>query len=230
VKILSDLEKRKTYLKRCIILANGKAPSKGTVTVLKFIGYSLLVCADGGADTARRLGLTPDFIIGDFDSIRPETVNYFRNKSRIIRIRRQNDTDVEKCLKFVIGKKYTEAILLGGTGDRLDHSFCNIGIVIKFFDKIKVKIVSEKSILTPYSGKVELQTVKDETVSLYGLNERTKITSEGLKYPLKKTTLPFGRRESTSNVATGETIELKIEGGIIFVIRDFNLLKKHGLL
>ncbi|HEY6905868.1 MAG TPA: thiamine diphosphokinase [Ignavibacteriaceae bacterium] len=217
-------------MQKCIIIANGKAPSKGTVTALKFIGYSLLVCADGGADSARRLGLTPDYIIGDFDSIRPETLNYFRNKSNIIRIGRQNDTDVEKCLKFVIRKKYTEAVLLGGTGDRLDHSFCNIGIVIKFFDKIKVKIVSEKSILTPYSGNVELKTVKDETISLYGLNERTKITSQGLKYPLKKAKLPFGRKESTSNVATGETVGLKIKDGIIFVIRDFNLLRKYGLL
>jgi thiamine pyrophosphokinase len=72
--------------------------------------------------------------------------------------------------------------------------------------------------------------VEDETISLYGFDERTKITSTGLKYPLKKTRLPFGKRESTSNAAVNNMIKLKIERGIIFVIRDFNTLRKHGLL
>ncbi len=160
-----------------------------------------LVCADGGADTARKMGLYPDYIIGDFDSIKEETLRFFGTKSKIIKIKRQNDTDVEKCLKFAGRKKAKEAILLGAIGDRLDHSFCNMGIVIKFFDRIKVRIISDKSILTPYSGDVELSTFPDETISLYGFNDKTKITSNGLKYPLKQTSLPFGQRESTSNVA-----------------------------
>ncbi len=217
-------------MKKCIILANGKAPSVGLVKYLRSIGYSFLICADGGADTAKRLGMIPDFIIGDFDSIKDETLKFFRNKSKIIQIKWQNDTDVEKCLKFAIKKNCRGAVLLGAIGDRLDHSFCNIGIVLKFFDKIKVRIISDTSILTPYKGNVELSTVKGETISLYGFNDMTKITSEGLKYKLKQTALPFGRRESTSNVSNRQSVHLKIKGGVIFVIRDFNLLKKHDLI
>lgn len=217
-------------MKKCIILANGKIPPKNIVKYLQQINYSLLVCADGGADSARKLGIIPDYIIGDLDSVKDETLKFFRNKSKIIQIKRQNDTDVEKCLKFVIKKEYKDAVLLGAIGDRLDHSFCNLGIVIKFFDKIRVRIISDKSILTPYKGIVSLPAVEGETVSLYGFNEKTKITSMGLKYPLKKTPLPFGKRESTSNVAVGKTVGLKIDRGIIFVMRDFNLLRKHDLL
>lgn len=223
-------KERKSKLKKCIILANGKAPAVGVVNYLRSIGYSFLICADGGADSAKRLGIVPDFIIGDFDSIKPKTLKFFGNKSKIIQINRQNDTDVEKCLKFAIKRNYSEIVLLGAIGDRLDHSFCNIGIVLKFFDKIKVRIISDKSILTPYEGNPEISTVKGETISLYGFNDRTKITSNGLKYPLKQTVLPFGKRESTSNVALRQSVHLKIEGGIIFVIRDFNLLKKHDLI
>ncbi len=217
-------------MKKCIILANGKAPSKSVVNYLKKIGYSFLICADGGADSAKKIGITPDCIMGDFDSVKDETLKFFKDKSQVINIKRQNDTDVEKCLKFAIKKKYSEAILLGATGDRLDHSFCNMGIVIKFFDKIKVRIISDKSILSPYKGNIELSSVKGETISLYGFNDKTKITSKGLKYPLNRTALPFGKRESTSNVAVKKSIQLKIDGGIIFVIRDVNLLKMHDLI
>lgn len=217
-------------MKKSIILANGKPPAKKVISYLHSIGYSTIICADGGADTAKRLGITPDYIIGDFDSVKDETLQFFRNKSAIIRIKRQNDTDVEKCLKFAIKKNYKEAVLLGAIGDRLDHSFCNMGIVIKFFDKIKVRIISDKSILTPYTGTVTLNTVQDETISLYGFDEKTKITSAGLKYPLKKTSLPFGQRESTSNVSIKDKVKLKIKGGIIFVIRDFKTLKRHDII
>ncbi len=217
-------------MNKCIILANGKPPSKKVIKYLQSMGYNTLICADGGADTAKKMSIIPAYIIGDFDSVKDETLRFFQNKSEIIEIKRQNDTDVEKCLKFAIKKKSKETVLLGAIGDRLDHSFCNVGIVIKFFDKIKVRIISDKSILTPYSGEVELNTVPDETISLYGFDDKTMITSSGLKYPLKQTLLPFGQRESTSNVAVREKVRLKITGGMIFVIRDFNTLQKHDLI
>jgi len=216
-------------LKKCIILANGKAPQKSVIQFLKKKNYSTLICADGGANQAKRLGLTPDYIIGDLDSIEKQTINFYMSKSKIIKLKRQNDTDVEKCLKFAIKNKFEEAVLLGVTGDRLDHTFCNLGIIIKFFKKIKLQLIAEDSLLVPYSGEVELQTFPGETISLYGFDRKTKITSDGLKYPLKNNSLPFGERESTSNVAVSKKVSLKIRGGIIFVIRDFNTVKSNGL-
>ena len=128
-----------------------------------------------------------------------------------------------------ISKGINEAILTGVAGDRLDHTFCNLGIVLKFFRKIRIKIIAEKSLLTAYKGTVILNTIPGETISLYGFNEKTKITSKGLKYPLRNISLPFGKQESTSNLALSDSVNLKITGGIIFVIRDFNTVKKNGL-
>src|SRR5690606_33152894 len=102
-------------------------------------------------------------------------------------------------------------------------------IVIKFFKKIKLQIAAENSLLTPYTGNIELKTIPGETISLYGFDLQTKIVSSGLKYPLRNTALPFGRKESTSNRAVADKIHLKIQGGIIFVIRDFNVIRKHQL-
>lgn len=215
-------------MKKCIIIANGKAPRKSVLEYLVQQGYTKIICADGGANSAMRLGIVPDFIIGDLDSISERALKYFGSKSEIFRVPRQNDTDVEKCLKFAIRKGYKEAVLVGVTGDRLDHTFCNLGIVLKFFHRISLKIVAEKSLLSAHSGNADLLTAPGETISVYGFDAKTKITSSGLKYPLKNTALPFGTRESTSNVAVGNKVVLKIKNGIIFVIRDFNRVRRNG--
>jgi thiamine pyrophosphokinase len=216
-------------VKKCIILANGQTPQKKVFNYLFRNDYKTLICADGGANSAEKLNLIPDYIIGDLDSINSSVYDYFYDKCEIMKIKRQNDTDVEKCLKFAIKKKFDEVILLGATGDRLDHSFCNLGIVIKFFDKIAIKILHQKSILTAYTGKVMLRTSPNETISIYGIDSKTKVSSNGLKYQLKDISLPFGQKESTSNIALNNEVELRIRGGIIFVIRDFDTMRKNGL-
>lgn len=213
-----------------MILANGKPPKKEVINYLRRIGYSTLICADGGANTAYKMKLKPDFIIGDFDSARPEVLDYYKNSVRIIKVSRQNDTDVEKCLKYAIKNKFSEAVLTGVTGDRLDHTFCNLGIVVKFFKKIKLSIIAENSILQPLEGSNLLRTIPGETVSVYGLNPDTIISSKGLKYKIKNIPLPFGEKESTSNIAVGDSVHLDVKGGIIFVIRDYYTMKSHGLL
>jgi thiamine pyrophosphokinase len=215
---------------KAIILANGQPPQKSVIRFLMKSGYNIFICADGGANSAYNLGLIPDFIIGDFDSIKEETLSFYNGKSKIVQIKRQNDTDVEKCLKFAIRKKIKEAVLLGGTGDRLDHSFCNLGIVLKFSDKIKIKAIHQKSVLSVCSGTIFLDTIPKENISVYGFDGKTKIFSTGLKYPLRNVALPFGKKESTSNVALSNKVELKIKNGKVFVIRDFNLLRENGLI
>ncbi len=216
-------------MKKCIIIANGKPPRKNIIEFLQKRNYSTIICADGGSNSAKRLGFIPDYIIGDLDSADRKILKYFRDRSKIIRIKRQNDTDVEKCLKFAIRKIFTEAVLVGVTGDRLDHTFCNLGIVLKFFNRINIKIIAEKSLLSAFTGKVEIKTNPGEIFSLYGIDEKTKITSAGLKYPLNNTTLPFGKKESTSNAAVSGSVKLQINGGLIFVIRDFDNVRKNGL-
>jgi thiamine pyrophosphokinase len=217
-------------MKKCIVLANGKPPHKSVIEYLKKKDYSTLICADGGANSTRKLKITPDFIIGDFDSISETTLYKFKLSSKIIQIKRQNDTDVEKCLKFAIQKKFDEAVLLGVTGNRLDHTFCNLGIVLKFFNRIKLRIIAENSILTPYTGNIELKTHPNETISLYGFDKKTKLNASGLKYPLKNVSLPFGKKESTSNMALSNSLHIKVKGGLIFIIRDYQTIKKYDLL
>lgn len=216
-------------MKNAIIIANGKAPKKTQLDYFISKKYSTLICADGGANTALKLNLVPNFIIGDFDSISIKALEFFESKTKFIRIKRQNDTDVEKALKFLISKNFTDVLLVGATGDRLDHTICNLGIIIKYFNKINISLLHENSFLRAYNSDVKLNTKIGETISIYAFDKKTKITSKGLKYPLKNISLPFGEKESTSNIAAKNFINLKISNGIIFVIRDFLILKEYDL-
>lgn len=216
-------------MKKCLIIGNGKAPEKRTVLFLMKKGYDTIICADGGLHHANKLKIIPHYIIGDFDSVDKNLLESFRGKSKIIMIKRQDDTDIEKCLKIAIKQKCTEAILLSVTGDRLDHSFCNLGIALKFNNEINVRIISETSLLSVYEKQVAFETKRGEYISLYAFDKKTKITSQGLKYPLVETQLPFGVRESTSNVAISGLVNLTIKNGKIFVIRDFETMRKNDL-
>ncbi|MCW9066608.1 MAG: thiamine diphosphokinase [Ignavibacteriaceae bacterium] len=216
-------------MNKCIILANGKPPKKSLISFFQKKGYNKLICADGGANSALKMKLVPDMIIGDLDSISTKALKEFKYSSKLIRINRQNDTDVEKCLKYAIKNRFSETLLVGVTGNRLDHTFCNLGIVFKFFTSIKLSLIAENSFLKPYKGKVELKTHPRETFSVYGLDRKTKISSKGLKYKLNNIALPFGVKESTSNIAIAKEVELNITGGVAFIIRDVNLMMKYDL-
>ena len=216
-------------MKKCLIIGNGKAPEKKTILFLMKKGYDTIICADGGLHHVHKLKMIPHYIIGDFDSVDKRLLESYRDKSNIIQIKRQDDTDIEKCLKYAVKQKFDEAVMLSVTGDRLDHSFCNLGIALKFHDKINVRVISETSLLTVYEKQVSFAAKKGEYISLYAFDSKTKITSQGLKYPLRETQLPFGVRESTSNVAVKEEVKLNIKNGRIFVIRDFETMEKNDL-
>lgn len=217
-------------MKSCIIIANGDSPKKDIINYLQKNGAETIIAADGGANFAYKLEIIPNYIVGDFDSIKPKVKEYFADKSKLVEYNRQDDTDVEKALEIAITNNYKTVYLLGGTGDRLDHTICNLGIIIKFFKKIRIIIIHGKTILFPYSSDIKLKTIPNEKISLYAFDDETTITSEGLKYPLQNSKLRFGVKESTSNVALGGEVNLKINGGMVFVIRELKKMQKNGLI
>ena len=217
-------------MNNALILGNGKLPGKNKIKFFMSHGFDFLIAADGGANSAVKLGLIPDLIIGDFDSILPETKEYFSKLTELKQVKRQTDTDVEKAIKYAIEKKINKAVLLGASGDRLDHSFCNIGNLLKYKGKIDLFLLHEKTFVSVYDKSVCFPTKIGETISLYGIDEKTLITTHGLKYPLTKEALPFGVRGGTSNEAVRDEVCLEIENGKIIVMREFKTLRENAFL
>ena len=215
-------------MKKCLIWANGESPPKSLVKKIIKLGYDHIICADGGANSAYAFGFVPNYVVGDFDSVSPKVLTAFEKSSEIIRYRRQNDTDVEKALKLAIAKKFRRAVLIGATGDRLDHSLCYLGVLLKYRDKIDITMVHGKTGAYVLQGEIEFKTTPGEIISIYAFDDKTKIKSGGLKYPLKNISLPFGAKESTSIVATGGKVKLEITAGKVIIVRELKALFENG--
>ncbi|MDP2303867.1 MAG: thiamine diphosphokinase [Ignavibacteria bacterium] len=207
--------------KKAIIVANGKKPSKKVFNQLLKQGYSTIVAADGGANSLHEMGITPNFIIGDFDSLSSSTLKKIKpGVTELIKISRQSDTDVEKSIKYLIKKKFTHIMLLGVDGNRFDHLLGNLSLGLKYLDKIIINIIVGDSALSFLGSSENISTKKGEIVSVFGFSERGNLTSDGLKYSLEVLNLTFGNQDSISNIATKSEIKLKIDSGKFILVRS----------
>ena len=82
-----------------------------------------VIAADGGWEPCRGEGLTPDLLLGDFDSL--HTVPDFAHIRRVPV--EKDDTDMIRAVKEGFARGETEFHLLGGMGGRrTDHTLANM--------------------------------------------------------------------------------------------------------
>ena len=87
----------------------------------------------------------PDYILGDFDSIKPDVMEYYKDLNvPILKFTSQDETDFEKALMFVIdenrfaiSKSNWQIIAIGGIGGRLDQTIQNLSILVKYCEIFK---------------------------------------------------------------------------------------------
>ncbi len=89
-----------------------------------FRGYSFIAAADSGLSTVEDLGLSPDLVIGDMDSLPGEIILDGYPGSEIIRLDTAKDSsDTEAALRLLKERGFREIVLVGGGGGRMDHLF-----------------------------------------------------------------------------------------------------------
>lgn len=91
----------------------------------------------------RRTGIVPDVIIGDFDSVNADTLDFFKKKNDIEWTKLnpvKDDTDTEAAIRLAIEKGAQSITLLGATGSRIDHVLANIELLgIGLRHKVQMK-------------------------------------------------------------------------------------------
>jgi thiamine pyrophosphokinase len=207
-------------IKRALILANGHPPSKRLFR--KYLSSAdWFICADGGANIAARFGSIPHLIIGDLDSVNSETLIEFR-KVTVKRLKDQNSTDLEKALRASIRKKYSEIIVLGATGKRLDHAISNLSALAKFSKKTNIKFVDDTGKFIPVHHTIRLTLPLGTNISLLPLSQCKHIITTGLRWNLNNESLQLGIRESTSNVVVSSPVHIKIRNGnlIVYIMKS----------
>jgi thiamine pyrophosphokinase len=205
--------------KRALVIANGEPPKKMRLQAL-LREADVVLCADGGANIALKLGVVPDAIIGDLDSIHAETLVKF-HKVPTYRDSDDGTTDLEKTIAWAIKEKFDHVTVIGASGKRLDHAIGNLGVLAKFYPDAVVKLVDDFGELTYVGRSLTVEAKKGETVSLIPLNRCEGIVTDGLRYALTGETLELGVREGTSNVVTAPPVTIKVKKGHLLLFRVF---------
>ncbi|MBA4312090.1 MAG: thiamine diphosphokinase [Chlorobiaceae bacterium] len=200
-----------------LIIANGNISNPDFVRGLaKFA--SQIICADGGANHARELGIKPSLIIGDFDSILPSTQTYFHDVAQI-QIDDQYSTDLEKAIQYSIDHSITSIDIVGALGTRIDHSTGSLGCFKKFGTRIHIRMLDSEGELTLIRNEVHLDMHKGEKLSLIPLDKCTGISTINLKYNLNNESLELGIHEGISNEAISEKITIRVAAGTLLLYR-----------
>lgn len=216
-------------MKTCYIF--GAAPVEDTdwiqVDVKK---EDTVICADGGYQLAKRIGVKPDWLVGDFDSNREEV-----DFSQVIRVKPEKD-DTDLYLAVSQGRKlgYTRFVVYGALGGRFDHSIANVQMMMGCIQEgISVTIRDAQNEVTAIKdGRLEIQKGGFHYFSLFSLTEESRgVTIEGAAYPLDRATLTSNFPLGVSNEVCGEKAVVSVENGILLVVlsKDWNQTEKGNI-
>jgi len=206
--------------KHALIIANGEAPPKKRLTML-LKRASFVICADGGANTALKMGIMPDAIVGDLDSIHAEALVKFR-RVPLYEDRNDETTDLEKAILWAIQSNYDHLTIVGGFGKRVDHTVGNIGVLRKFYPDAIITLVDDSGELSYVGREYSFEAEKGDVVSLIPLNRCDGVTTTGLRYPLDGESLELGVREGTSNVVLSSPVCIKVKKGHLLLFKLFD--------
>ncbi len=160
---------------------------------LKEHKFEKVVAVDGGLEAAKELDIIPDVIVGDFDTVHPEILAYYRKMEHIIWEVHQpekDDTDTELAIKRALAMNCSHITLLGATGGRLDHMVGNIHLLFPCLQKgTYAEIVDspEPSVSDRRGAHLPkgMQYLGESISPSCPLQQEVKgITLRGFKYPL----------------------------------------------
>lgn len=142
----------------------------------------LVIAADMGLNNLKKLNITPDYIIGDFDSLGyiPE------EKNTIVYPIEKDDTDTLLAVKFAFEKGYKSFRIFGGIGGRLDHTISNIQTADYIAEKGGncVFLGDNENFTVIKNGQISFDENCEGNISVFALEKSKKINISGLYYQL----------------------------------------------
>ncbi len=202
--------------------------SNGSITDYNFYKNlfspsDLIICADGGAMHAEKMGIIPHILIGDMDSIEQCNLNAMQSKhtKRLQYPAGKDQTDTQLAVEYAIGKGCKEIVLIGSLGSRFDHSFANISLLKLILDHgINGMILNEHNEIYLINHRIRIKGKAGDILSLLPVSECVDgITTTGLQYALQDAQMTFGLPYGVSNVFTRTEAEISIKQGSLLVIK-----------
>ncbi len=194
----------------------------GEIRDLQFLNKSLenfdcIIAADSGYDYLASLGIKPNVVIGDFDSVR----NNLPEKTEIIKLPKIKDkTDFEETLKYCLSNEISDVTVFGAWGGRPGHSLAAIFAAHNYFLKgLNIRLITERSEMFFVKNKAIINK-EMPYVSIFALKNAAKITLEGFKYPLEDYILDNCSPLGVSNEIIGESGLISLKSGDVLVVAE----------
>lgn len=164
-----------------------------------------LVAADGGAELLLKCGESPKKVIGDFDSISPETLKQFP-KDRLFRISEQESTDFDKCLRHIDSPLILGIGFLGG---RADHQLAAFNALVCHPTKPCI-LINKHDVIFHLPPRIEMMLAPGSRLSLFPMAPISG-HSIGLKWPITGLKFAPNGKIGTSNIVSENQVRLDME-------------------
>ena len=214
-------------MKRCVIITGGTLDLDFAGNFLKNHSFEKVIAVDAGLKQAEALGVTPDLIVGDFDTVDPEVLARFRAMEHMmwdVHQPEKDETDTELAVTTAVRAGCRELVILGALGGRFDHALGNVHLLY-----YGAKLGAEASILDSRNRITVLtegRTFRREElwgkyVSFLPLTMEVKgITLRGFKYPLTKKEISIGPCLCISNELAAEEASITFDQGVLICVES----------
>ncbi|MGI6452253.1 MAG: thiamine diphosphokinase [Syntrophomonadaceae bacterium] len=209
---------------KCVILANGEYGSFDAYKkqIDQIDKNDLIFCVDGGADAALAMGIIPDYLIGDMDSVSPDTLRYYSSLGVINKKYppEKDYCDTHLALNLAAELGAEEVWLWGTLGKRLDHTLANLYSCMDMARQgIKVIHYSPRCCIYIINNRLKLKGAVGDLVSVLALTDKaTGVCERGFQYTLADAVIYKEKPIGISNVLASETGEIEVGEGILLVI------------
>lgn len=179
---------------------------------------ALVVGVDGGARHLLALGIVPQVVTGDFDSLtEAERRDLAARGTEIVATPDQNFTDLDKALVYVTETHRARSIrVYAGTGGRLDHIYSVLSAVVKHGrGGIDLRLVDAVGETWRIDGAATLSgaDLPGRVLSLMALGPVDGVWTTGVRWPLSGDALAPGVRDGTLNEIVAETVTIRVGSG-----------------
>ena len=209
--LISDILHGKTA---CLVL-NGQLEDYDYIRdVMDYNTYELIIAVDGGANHLYRLGIMPNYILGDLDSIDDDIRSYYEAS---------DETDAELAVWRVEEEGLLGIDIYAALGGRIDHELANIQLLYYILDRgMYPRIISEREeIYILRNEEMNLKGSIGDIVSIIPVKGDARgITLANMEYSVEELDLKYSVTRGISNVMLAEDAYINVRDGCILVIKN----------
>lgn len=214
-----------SYEKSALIITGGKLDIEFAKEYTNCHTFDCYIAVDNGLSSMEQLLLSPDVLVGDFDTVRPELVLKYKSNNNITIVElnpEKDETDTESAIDYIIQRGYNKVVLLGALGGRFDHTLSNLHMLYRLLQhNIKGNLVDEHNCiyLIDRPHTIEKKKLYGTYISLLPFtSEVNNLSLHGFKYPLNHACLNVGTSLGISNEAVDSECSITFCEGVLIVI------------